>query len=289
MNISSVRNFRFNQLFNLKNVNHSNTQKINKCEIKRNDNIYSGSLLPYLSNIGLNISFGGGGYPIYAINIENGEYTKYKNQTKAAKALGISHPAQISSILWGKNETSHGYTFVFAEDVETKDDKGNTVVDEGKIQKIFEKIKEAKAKAIYSINIESKKYTRYESQIEAAKTLRISKNAISNVLKRRIKSSHGFTFVHARDVERKDENGNILVDEREIQKILKRSKEAKTKAIYAIKDNIHTRYESQVEASEKLGIPAVSINAVLRNRNKTAHGYRFVYASDAEREDENEI
>jgi len=128
---------------------------------------------------------------------------------------------------------------------------------------------EVSGRPVLVINLRTLKVSRFRSQHEAGRALGVSDRNINSVIKGRRKTAGGYWFVE-------DDGSDMKIDEGKLRKIaadmLFKGK------IYAI--NLETqevlRFDSQSEASRKLEIDVSQINAVLKNRQKTAHGFWFI-------------
>lgn len=123
-------------------------------------------------------------------------------------------------------------------------------------------------KPVVSVNLKTFKVLRFESQSEAARQLGVSRRHVNNVIKGRCKTAGGYWFTE---------------DESEITK----EKIQEIKAITPFLDgvvaiNLKTcetvYFKTQNGAERQLGVSRVSINHVLRGKQKTAGGYWFCYA-----------
>lgn len=55
------------------------------------------------------------GCPVYAVNLDTLEISKFKSQREAGKILGIVNQS-INSVLKGRLKTTHGYVFAKASE-----------------------------------------------------------------------------------------------------------------------------------------------------------------------------
>lgn len=151
---------------------------------------------------------------------KDGYYKKYKLKKEAAYDLGLhSNTSNISSCLYGKTQTAGGFIFVLPEEIETTDEEGNIIIDTKRIQQLVDE-RFTNKNAIYAID-KFGNYKRYENATDAIRELGLPKKtaSISLCLNGYQKSTHGYTFVRAIDVENKDENGRIIIDENTIKEI----------------------------------------------------------------------
>ena len=155
----------------------------------------------------------------YAID-KDGYYKKYKQKKEAAADLGLhSNTSNISYCLSGKTRTAGGFIFVLPEAIETTDKNGNKVVDIALVQQLIEE-RFSNPNAIYSID-KFGNYKKFEKSSDAIKELGFPEQTgcISQCINGNQKSTHGYTFVKATEVEIKDENGTVTVDKNKIEEI----------------------------------------------------------------------
>lgn len=155
----------------------------------------------------------------YAID-KDGYYKKYKQKKEAAGDLGLhSNTSNISYCLSGKTRTAGGFIFVLPEAIETTDKNGNKVVDIALVQQLIEE-RFSNPNAIYSID-KFGNYKKFEKSSDAIKELGFPEQTgcISQCINGNQKSTHGYTFVKATEVEIKDENGTVTIDENKIKEI----------------------------------------------------------------------
>lgn len=155
----------------------------------------------------------------YAID-KDGYYKKYKQKKEAAADLGLhSNTSNISYCLSGKTRTAGGFIFVLPEAIETTDKNGNKVVDIARVQQLIEE-RFSNPNAIYSID-KFGNYKKFEKGSDAIKELGFPEQTgcISQCINGNQKSTHGYTFVKATEVEIKDENGTVTIDENKIKEI----------------------------------------------------------------------
>ena len=137
---------------------------------------------------------------------------------------------------------------------------------------------------VYSIDSDGN-YERFNSRSEAAKKLGITAPEINRSAAKRFHKAKGLFFVNADEIETKKENGEIVVYQEDIDKLLEyRTKE---KEIYAF--DIHGNYlkfASQTEASKELGIDGRTISSIILDERRSTKGYFFAPASKIESKDE---
>ena len=124
------------------------------------------------------------GCPVYAVNLETLEVSKFPSQLEASRALGIVGQ-NISAVIKGKQNTAGGYWFT---------------EDESEITK--EKLQEIKSNMLFrggaiAIDVEEQEPLYFESQHEAARRLGFGLSNVSEVIAGRQKTAHGYWFVRA--------------------------------------------------------------------------------------------
>lgn len=123
---------------------------------------------------------------------------------------------------------------------------------------------------IIAVNLETGKVLYFESQSEAARCLGVNLGSVNNVVKGRLNQAGGYWFTE---------------DESEITK--GKIQEIKNSMYFlggVIAVNLETKevlcFESQSEASLKLGASTGNISDVLSGRRKKTHGYWFCYVNE---------
>ena len=124
------------------------------------------------------------GCPVYAVNLETLEVSKFPSQLEASRALGIVGQ-NISAVIKGKLKTAGGYWFTEDESEITKD-----------------KLQEIKSNMLFrggaiAIDVEEQEPLYFESQREAARRLGFGLSNVSEVIAGRQKTAHGYWFVRA--------------------------------------------------------------------------------------------
>ena len=150
--------------------------------------------------------------------------------------------------------------------------------------------------AVYAFD-KTGKHWRFDSQAEAADPedgLNLNKRAIGRCVSGELKTTGGYTFCSADEIEIKDEDGNVLKDEKgvpllaqkKIADIIKRF-DAENKAVYEITTKKYTWFESQAAAAKALKIGKDGICNCLSGKLASTAGRTFVWAKDFETTDEN--
>ena len=232
---------------------------------------------------------------IYQV-FKNGSYRKFDSLVTAGKELGMTE-SKISNCLKGANAKTLDFTFMLASDIETINEDGDIIIDENVVATRLKELEEkdpyrSKKKSIYRID-KNGNYKRYNSLSEASQELGIEDSNISDCLYGKQKSSGGYTFVLASDVERIDNNGNLKIQKKKIKKIAEELKNHLSshfilKPFYAVdKDGNYTRFESHTEACHALNLDNPDIRKCLEGNRFTTNGYAFIYTDRVEETDEN--
>ena len=149
-------------------------------------------------------------------------------------------------------------------------------------------------KAVYIFN-KDYEYRKYNSQQEASESLGIPISGISACAANRINSTYGYIVFNAEDIEKRDENNNIIIDVNDKQDRFNSAYKNKGNSVKKVKNGIYavdkdgnfTKFKTKKEAAQALGL---SIDVVKRcmKHNSIANGsYLLLYAEDVEKQDEN--
>ena len=218
--------------------------------------------------------------PIYAID-KHGNYLKFDSHIKAAKNLGLI-AGSIHDVVLGKNNTCGGYAFVDALEIETKDKNGNTVVDTNKVREIVEDT--FYKKPVYAIDKQGN-YTRFENQAKAAHAMGMTRQNVNQTIVGKNNTCGGYLFVNAADIEIKDKEGRVFVDEAKIQELIAGPTlpNKRRGPVYAIdKQGNYTRFENQVQAAHALDVSQSYINLAVIGKSTTCKGYFLADADNVE-------
>lgn len=169
----------------------------------------------------------------------------YPSAEEAARQLNIGKACNITSCCRGKSKSANGYKFCYLSDYLTGNYKNQTV---GKRKRI--------------IDVDTKKV--YESSVDAANELNLSKVNIREVCRGIRKSVGGHRFVYYEDYL----SGNYVV--RKIGHEGKKVKDIDTGIIY----------ESGAEAGRQLNLDASSILKVCNNKIQSTKGHHFIFCED---------
>ena len=149
---------------------------------------------------------------------------------------------------------------------------------------------------MYAFNKDGK-HRRFDSQAEAADPedgLNLNKRAIGRCVSGELKTTGGYAFCSADEIEIKDKDGNVLKDEKgnplldkkKVDEIMARF-DTENRAIYEITTKKYTWYESQAVAARMLKIGKDGICDCLSGKLASTAGRTFVWAKDFEKIDEN--
>ncbi|MGM9993106.1 MAG: NUMOD1 domain-containing DNA-binding protein [Candidatus Avigastranaerophilus sp.] len=212
--------------------------------------------------------------PFYAVDSE-GNYTKYERNRDAMKDLGISHSC-IARCLNGERDTSGGYAFVYADEVETDDGNGNVIVN---INIPQEKFGQRTPVPIYSIN-EKGQLRKYLSVGAAASAVCAPRRNVEACLKNERETAMGYAFVRADELEVKDKKGKVFLNQDIIEE---KFRQVVKHAIYVVDaKGVYTRYDSYSKASDELGISEASLLFCANGVQKGVNGYTVIKASYVE-------
>lgn len=222
--------------------------------------------------------------PVYAID-NKGKYTRYDSYAIAAKELSLQKRI-VARCANGDVHTTGAFTFIKAEDFEIRDEDNNPVLDKYGNIKIKEDmlakcLKRFKNTAIYSID-KNGKWQRFDTQAQAAKELKVSKDGICDCVNGRLATTGGYTFVWAKYIETIDKNGEPKPDEK-ILEAFALDLSLINKEVYAFdKDGNHDKYDSPTIAANAKEINYNDVSHCLTGKQKTSKGFTFVLAQDIE-------
>ena len=126
---------------------------------------------------------------------------------------------------------------------------------------------------VLALNLDTLEVSRFNSQHEAGRKLRVDKSHINAVIKGRIKQAGGYYF-------KEDDGSGIEIDNDKLKSIVDGM--CFTRGVFAV--NLNTlevsRFNSQSEASRALGIKQGSISNVIKGKRKQTGGFWFINADD---------
>ncbi len=256
------------------------------------DRVSADKVFDYLSAAGVyNLTFGSAKKPLYVID-KNGDYQKFEDRKSAKEALSIPIDG-IDRCLQGKRLSSHGYGFVYADKIETINNRGEKIIDEKKLaDKISEIVPaieaEPKSRPFYCISLKDGSVQKFNERSEAAKALSMSKGNVAQCLQGKRAYTHEYTFVYAEEIETLDENGNAVLDKTKLKEKLDQVNSFidsldKPIPIYAIDSNGRfKKYPSKANAAKMLGISTPHIIKVLNKEINKTGGYTFAFPGEIE-------
>lgn len=219
---------------------------------------------------------------IYSISAD-GTIKRYDSLAKAAEDIG-NFDTNISKCLKGKQKLVSGYGFVYADEIEDKDENGSIKLNR---EKIKEKIIEVKQYAenqvvprpFYAVDQDGK-YIKFERQRDAEEQLGIQHSAIRKCLDKERYTANDYMFFYADEVEQVDKNGNIIVRfNLDDDKFGTRT----PVSVYSINEKGElTRHSSLSDAEKKTGASRRNIDNCLRGERETALGYAYIKADEIE-------
>ena len=213
--------------------------------------------------------------PFYAVD-KNGNYIKFERNRDAVHELGVNH-STVKDCLDGKRDTTGGYAFFYADEVEQIDENGNVVVNFDISEEIFD---QKTPIPIYSID-KNGKIRRFDSKGAAATKLSVYSRNINACLSHDRETLNGYAFFFADDVEQFDDNGKLKLDyskfERGFQKVIRN-------AVYIVdKNGKFRRYVSSVDASEALSVTPSAVQLCANGYVGSVKGHTVVKASYIEK------
>lgn len=228
--------------------------------------------------------------PIYLIS-PNVEPVKFKSITEASENTNIAN-ARISDILHGKRTSKKDRFFVFANEIEEKDENGNISLDIEKINRLNQERQEKSVvKRAYLIDSEGniKKACKTAKEMDKSKEFH---NALNNG-QSGILLPNGDFLIYAKDVETIDESGRIIVERNKINKVLseietEKQQEARKYSVWALCPDGTFEYYKNADEAAKANLCATSnIRMCLSGRSKSAKEKYFFWAKDIEKTSEN--
>ena len=228
------------------------------------------------------ISFTGTPRKIYAYDYD-GNFYQFNSQIEASNALGMARSRVTDSIR--KEEITHGYAFVFADDIQKQD---SDELDSKKASKLIERFSSAYNMPICIIDLNGK-ISRYQNYKEMSEKTGINQDRISDVINRdnHYYESKGVLIVKENDIllrdesfkTKKDENGNYIYDLNKVAKLMEAFMEGKIKPVIArnIKNGAMYTFKSATEAARFFSLPKQTFDDYLKSDNRIYADYRFEY------------
>ncbi len=205
--------------------------------------------------------------PVYVID-SYGNYMRLDSQNIAARVFGALKNS-ISQVVAGSRKKTAGLIFVPASKIEKYE--GDTA-DFDTIQEIIKNAeKDNKKESIYAFRYDGS-YKKYKSRNEVSEVLGVKSSKIKYTEKN-VKDLNGYIFIPAKNVEEKDEDGNISLNKSKVESILNEAFTKRKKPIYVIsEDGNYKTFANQQEAGEYLGVSYQSINYAIGGDLKTVSG-----------------
>lgn len=134
------------------------------------------------------------GHPVFAINLDTMEVSRFRSQGEAGRALGVDY-SNITKVIKGKYKQANGYWF-------TEDDGNGIEIDKDKLNDIMDGVRFRQG--VFAINLTTLEVSQFRSQAEAGRNLGVYQSSINKVIKGTQKTAHGYWFTnddgHAVDV-----------------------------------------------------------------------------------------
>lgn len=259
--------------------------------ISDNTTLPANDVLNFLNITGsYNLSFKASKTPFYAIK-EDGTYEKFFDRKVAEEKLSLAK-SNIAECLQGKRTQTHGYSFVYASEIESKNESGDFVIDEAKLNKKLKELEDALKKQdkpipIYAID-EKGKATKYASKYQASKKLGVSTPHIIKVLNKEIKKTGGYAFAFPEEIEKELSSGGKIIDKEKLSAIYSTAfEETNSTAVYAIhKEGYYRKFNGIREAGRILSLESANISRCLAGNQKRVGDYTFIRAEEVESKDE---
>ena len=124
---------------------------------------------------------------VFAVDLKTLEISWFKSQSEASRELGINQ-AGIGKVVKGKRRTAKGYWF-------TEDKNLATEITKSELHEVT--TGKSLSCPVFAIILNTLEVLRFKSQNEASRQLGVNGGSVSNVLKGRLKQTHGYWFVRA--------------------------------------------------------------------------------------------
>lgn len=227
------------------------------------------------------------GTPVYAIKTD-GTYRKYTSEANAAQATNTKR-SNLSNHLHRKSrsKTLNGYIFVPPEAVETKDNNGKIIVDESKIDAIINERttrKQREKEPVYEI-YPNRVFNKFASIDDASTYTGIRADIIRNsvLYKKRKETIADSIFVRAKEIETKNPDGTIQIDESKLNAAIEDRTSKRNGAVYTV-DKFGTikRYDSSSDAEKEANCWHSAAARCLDGKLNTTNGFAFFRAEEYE-------
>ncbi len=236
-----------------------------------------------------NLTFSGSGKAFYAIR-EDGSYQRFTDRKTAENELSLAK-TNIAECLQGKRNNTHGFGFIYADEIETDDKNGQNIVDKEKLKTAVDRLINSIAATectvpVYAVD-EKGKWRKFPSKYQASKALDINTPRIIRCLNKELNKTGGYTFVFPEEIETIDEQGQTIVDIKKLREFVSSAfTDSSMTSVYAIDSKgFYRKYSGVRKAARELGLDSVNISKCLNGKQKRAGEYTFVRSKDVERLD----
>lgn len=221
---------------------------------------------------------------IYSVD-KLGRCQKFKNSDEVVEKLpNITKPILLHCLL-GKQDATSEYAFFRSKDIEIKNPDYTIELDKAKIN-------EAKlniiSKAVYLVGADGK-YTRYNSQAEAARAIGVRISQISACLSGKRKTTAGYLVFYAKDIETYYQNGAHTINITKIREALEAANklaepiDIRKNGFYAINKEGECKKFYSIKSTENiLNVNLTDIGKCLKGTKDYAGSYVYVKAEDIE-------
>lgn len=259
MKIASYPIYKINNQIQQNNISSRNTQSSSETQKMNGLSCIANYNIPFCA-----------GNSVYAINYD-GSYEKIDSAAEACKKYDS---VAIYSCLNGKTYASDGKVFVYADEIENREGK----IDSSAFVSVLSNFKYSNGQPIYSIDIDGN-IQRFDCAQDMSKKLNINLDRISQILSENMETTKGYTFIRAFDVEMRDENGNLLLDENN-KPIVDRKKinKAREKFLNAEKNSqiICVNKDCEIKRYKNLKEVANDMNCAYQNVAKALSSTRII-------------
>lgn len=203
------------------------------------------------------------GKELYAFD-KDGNLTWFETPAVASNALGIDI-SRISACLLKRRNRTGNLTFIWARDLEMKLPNGEKCIKETVIKKLKKRFC---SNEVYAIKRDGSGVEKFSSRRAASETLGIDQSNISKNIEGFIPSAGGLRFEMARNLETKDENGEMKLDMAKLKNTMKSIQKQASYIVAA--DGTYQRFESDYKAHREAR--KMTFNFALQ-RYKTNNGW----------------
>lgn len=198
--------------------------------------------------------------PFYAVN-KAGNYYKFERKSDAEASLNVLH-SSIKKCLDGERDSAKGFLFFYADEVESKDEQGNIILNFNIDKNKFD---QRTPIPIYTIDAKGE-IKKHPSLADAARYTGADRRNIDNCLSGKRETASGYAYILADELETINKQGEICLDN---SKLLEKFKQVIKNAIYIVdKDGFYKRYNNGKDAAQDLGVSETAVifsaNGVLR-------------------------